>query len=306
MEENPYDRACRRLVKLAGWALVCWLLRVVVQKVRDASWMDTQLRVPGFPQRVCDTIVHLRRVDQYGRPWAVPIEFQVAPDETMPGRALIYEGLIWILEKPDPEVGDRYFFCCVVNLTGRGNCTRLMDWNAVADEEAKSEEAKPREAGTWLAPIEWNLEELDAGQIVEQVARGEAPEALLAFVSTMENGNAPATMKRWREVADLVGNARLKTELRLVTVFAQLTGCRDAWIENLEGFDVLESITVNEWKAETRGEDLIAILEDKFGAAPAELVEKVAKTTDLVALKRWLLVASRADSLAKFRQDAML
>lgn len=64
-----------------------------------------------------------------GVPWAVPVEFQVAPDELMLGRMPGYESMIWLLEKPTDLPGDRFSLqSVVVNLTGIGRCGRRMAW----------------------------------------------------------------------------------------------------------------------------------------------------------------------------------
>jgi len=38
---------------------------------------------------------------------------------------------------------------------------------------------------------------------------------------------------------------------------------------------VFESVIVNEWKAETRGQDVMLILEEKFGPVPPEVTATV-------------------------------
>src|SRR5262249_36878010 len=54
--KNPYDHGSRRLLRLAGLPLLCWLLRVDREQVSSARWLDTRLTVPGHPERVCDTV----------------------------------------------------------------------------------------------------------------------------------------------------------------------------------------------------------------------------------------------------------
>jgi hypothetical protein len=289
--QNPYDHGSRRLLRRAGVALLCWLLKVTLSQMSFVRWLDTHLTLPNQPERVCDTIAHVQRLDQDGFPWAIPVEFQVAPDPLMFGRALVYEGMTWLQEKPSEEAGDRFdLLPVIVNLTGVGRCARRMPWLPGAE--------------TTLGPIEWNLETLDAQVILEQAARGEAPLALLAWISLMKKGGEPGTMRRWREVAELETNPARKADLALVVVFAQLTGCRDAWKKALEGFNVLESITVNEWKAEAEVRTLIAVLERKFPPVPDEVRAKIEVTTTLDVLQRWIVAAAVADSLDAFRREA--
>src|SRR5262249_54566129 len=149
-------------------------------------------------------------------------------------------------EKPSDLPGDRFALCSViVNLTGVGKSGRRMPWRT--------------EAETALLPIEWNLETLDAEVILEQVARGEAPKALLAWVSLMQKGGEAATIRRWLEIASQETDPHRKADFALVVVFADLTGRADVWEKALEGFNVTESPTLNKWMAQaavkTRIED---------------------------------------------------
>ena len=67
---------------------------------------------------------------------------------------------------------------------------------------------------------------------------------------------------------------------------------------------MIESVIVNEWKAQVRVQDIIGILADKFGSVPAELQAKLEATTALDVLHRWVILSARADSLDTFRRDA--
>jgi len=120
----------------------------------------------------------------------------------------------------------------------------------------------------------------------------------------MQKGGTPATMRRWLEVADLETDPRRKADLALVVVFAQLTGCQRAWQKALGGFNVIESVIVNEWKAQAVVQNLIAILERKFPPVPDEVLAKLEATTGLDVLQRWVVAAAVADSLDAFRRDA--
>ena len=102
-------------------------------------------------------IAHVRRQDQGGQPWALPIEFQVEPDALMFGRFLVYEGLIWLLEKPTEHPGDRFNLVgLVVNLTGIGSTGQDMAWTAAK--------------GTALQPLERNLQSFKASDVLDQIA----------------------------------------------------------------------------------------------------------------------------------------
>ena len=96
----------------------------------------------------------------------------------------------------------------------------------------------------------------------------------------------------------------------LVLVFANSTGLTEVWEKALDGFHMIESLTVNNWKVEatvkSKIEDALDFLEGRFGAVPADLRSNIETTTPLEVLKRWVGLVSKADSLAQFRQDAGL
>jgi hypothetical protein len=296
-EPNPFDRASRGLVRRAGPAMLAWLLDVPLTSLRFVRWLDTHLSLPGQPERGCDLIAHVLRDDQGSLPWADPIEFQVAPDGLMFDRLMVYEGMIWLQEKPTDLVGDR--FCLqsvVVNLTGVGNSGRTMQW-------------KPG-AGTSLEPVEWDLEKLDAAVILEHIAGGEAPRALLAWVSLMKNGGEPDIIRRWLELANAEIDSVRKADFALVIVFADLTGLTGVWEKALEGFNVIESPTVNKWMAQAavkaQIEAVLGFLDARFGSVPAEIKAKIESATSPDLLRRWVTLAGTAQSLDDFRQSAGL
>ncbi|VTR92973.1 Uncharacterized protein OS=Lachnospiraceae bacterium A4 GN=C804_02285 PE=4 SV=1 [Gemmata massiliana] len=95
----------------------------------------------------------------------------------------------------------------------------------------------------------------------------------------------------------------------LALVFAEASGCRAEWELGLKGWNVRESMVVNGWKAEGRAEGrtegraeaLLAVLEEKFGSVPQDLVDTVRATTDADKLRQWVGAAVRAETLEAFR-----
>jgi len=73
MPPNPFDQACRYLLRRCP-ALLLWLLDAT-EEVLFIRWLNAKLTIPGFPERENDMIAHVRRQDQGGQPWAIPIEF---------------------------------------------------------------------------------------------------------------------------------------------------------------------------------------------------------------------------------------
>jgi hypothetical protein len=295
MAANPFDRACRHLIRRWGASLLAWLAKIPPESIRFVRWLDTRLSIAGLPERFGDNIAFVVRLDRGGIPWVLLIEFQVEPDPEMFERLLVYAGLIRLQEKPTDLSGDRFEVqAVVVNLTGVGKSGRKMVWKKGAE--------------TRLLPVEWNLEKRNADAILKQIARGQAPRALLAWIPLMQRGDDPGIMARWRELAEQEPDAGLKADLTLALVFAELAGRQEPWKKTLEGFNVRESSVVNEWKAEGkaegRAEALRDLLEMLFGQLPAELVAKLTETHDANVLRQWTVLAARVTSLEQFRRDA--
>jgi hypothetical protein len=107
-----------------------------------------------------------------------------------------------------------------------------------------------------------------------------------------------------------------------VTLFAELTDCAAVWKSGLEGWDMLDSTIVAEWKAEGRAEGiaegraegraegvvegerraLLTVLGQKFGSPiPAGLAAAIAAQADPDVLGHWLGLAVTAESLEAFQ-----
>jgi len=310
MPSNRYDQISRHLARQAAGALWPWLLGLPARQVRFGRYLPTQLTVPGFPERVSDTIAELFDLEQGGRPWAVPVEFQSEPDFDMPDRLLVILGLLRLTQRPSPEVGDRYWAgAVVVNLTGSGSAERDLEW---------------RGAGlhTLLKPRELNLAELDAGVVMDQVERGKAPCEVLALIPLMHRGADPDMIDRWLGLAGSVPDAKRRAELVLARIFAELVGRQDLWIKALEGWQMQESPTIGrllaEAKAEAkaegeargeargRAEALLQVLRKRFKRVPADLRTAILAVQEPERLTAWVDTAITADTLRLFRQQAGL
>ena len=104
----------------------------------------------------------------------------------------------------------------------------------------------------------------------------------------------------------------------LALVFAELTGCRPQWKQALEVWNMLQSVQVLEWQAETfkngeakgkaegKADSILRILKRRFSVPPTELVASIRSATDLVLLDQWIDIAATAASLDEFRHDASL
>lgn len=253
--------------------------------------MKTKLNVPGWPEREGDLIWHTTREDKGGVPWAVLVEFQTIPTSLMFGRLLVYGGLFWLSEKSTPLPGDRFaLLAVVVNLTGKGDSGRSYD--------------RGEGMGFSQRPLEWNLAELKAEDVLAQVERGEAPLEVLGWVPLMQRGDEEDIILWWLRLANAEPGPERRGLLKCVLVFAELAKCLSQWEKAMEGFDVMRSAVVDAWKAEGRIEALREVLEGRHGPLPADLLAALAAATDLDRLRQWAVLAGSADTLEKFRQAA--
>ena len=101
---NDYDRVLRALAKGDPTQFFGWALGLSPAEFRFVRWIDTRtIPFPGAPDRTGDAVGYLAELTAGGRPWAVPLEFQIEPDPEMFGRLLEYLGRLWRTEKPSPS-----------------------------------------------------------------------------------------------------------------------------------------------------------------------------------------------------------
>jgi hypothetical protein len=303
MPPNPYDQACRYLLRLWDSPLLAWLLRLAPEQLDFVEWLDTRQVVwPGHPEQTCDTVAHLRDPRRGGLPWAAVVEFQIEPDELMFGRGLRYLGDLWQTCKPTGHKGDRFEVgLVVVNLTGRGRTSRSMHLSGTRLK-------------TRLGAEERNLADLSARKVLQQVEAGKAPRALLAWVPLFKGGGRPGIIHEWLRQATQEKDGERRRSLGLAVVFAEASGCGDAWREALKEWDVVESKIVKEWQAqaaslgEIRGkrEMLLVVLESRFGPLPLDLSSQIRACDDAEKLLRWAQLAGKVPSLDGFRHAAAL
>jgi hypothetical protein len=294
MSTNPFDQACRYLARLDPIGLLCWLLGLPASAFSFEGWLNTRtVPFPGEPERTCDTVAHLRDLLRGGVPWAIPIEFQLAPDHLMFGRLLIYLGRLWIDAKPSPERGDRFEVAAlVVNLTGRGNSGRDMAWT---------------EAGlrTALSKPDRDLAGYAAAAVLADIAAGRVTKVVLPFIPLMQGGGEDAIIRQWVDFASAETDAGKRGDYGgLALVFAEAAGCAPAWKKALEGWNVIQSQQVLEWQAQARAESLVEVLQERFKTVPESLLEQVRELRDMTVLQRWLKAAARAETLEEFLQQS--
>ena len=171
MSLNLYDQACRYLVGFDGPGFLRWLLGLQSHEFAFNVWLDTRaILYPGERDRTGDLVAHLVDKAENDAPWAVLVEFQIEPDPDMFGRALRHLGSICQFARPGNKNHSRRFNvgAAVLNLTGRGNCSKAMRW--------------PRaKLSTELFVAENNMEHEPASVLLDGVESGAWPRTLLPF-----------------------------------------------------------------------------------------------------------------------------
>jgi hypothetical protein len=88
-------------------------------------------------------------------------------------------------------------------------------------------------------------------------------------------------------------------------VFAELAGRLDQWEKALEGWDVIESKKVLEWQKESAARahrnDLLGLLEERFGRLPRALVQRINQTDDVERLHAAVLQVLRLRKLEELQ-----
>jgi hypothetical protein len=298
--DDPFDKGGRYLARRDPAEHLGWLLGLPLADLGFAGWLHTRaLPFPSQPERICDTVAFVRDQRRGGVPWAIVLEFQLEPDPLLFGRLLVYLGRLWLEHKPAQERGDRFELGgVIVNLTGRGNCSRRMSW-----PEARLE--------TGLVVVERNLAAESAAKTLTAIAGGTAPRGVLPYIPLMQGGAEAGIIGQWVALAGAETDARRRADDgSLALVFAEAAGCREVWAQALRGWNMIESKVVTEWQRQARVEErvemVVELLGDKFGPLPAELASAIRSQTDLATLKRWGSLVLRAATLDQFRQDAQL
>jgi hypothetical protein len=306
MPENPFDKAARFAAQLEPVEFLTWLLEIPPARLGFSGWLDTRaIPFPGEPDRIADTVARLDLLHANEPPWAVAVEFQIEPDSLMFGRLLGFLSQLWTQLKPDPERGSRFHVgAAVVNLTGRGYASRVM---------------KHPEAALWtqLTAVERNLATENAEDNLRKIEQGELGRSILPWLALMSGGGTATIIERWKRLAEQEPSSRRRAELAgLALVFAEAADCLEKWEEQLKGWNMRESVVVNNWRAEGRGEGrvegrvegraetLLELLQEKFGEVPESTASAIRSCTEIPKLRQWMSFAVHCATLQAFRDQA--
>lgn len=302
-ERNHFDETSAWFAKSDPAGVLTWALRVPADRFGFRGWLDTKAIPFGAPDRRCDTVAHLERLDPAGEPWAVTVEFQTEPDPLMFGRLLEYAARVWQVEKPSPERGDRFALgAVVINLTGNGRASRDYEWPELG-------------LGTVLRVVERNLAKESAADTLAEIAAGTVSRSILPLIPLMAGAGEPGIIEEWKRLGLTEPNNRRRNELAgMALVYAEATDYTAVWDAGLKEWNVRQSRHVLEWQAEARvegraegrAEALIEFLEARFQVVPADLTSAIRSSHDPSALKRWTSRAAAVESVDQFRTETGL
>lgn len=180
------------------------------------------------------------------------------------------------------------------------------------------------------------LAEESAEVWLERVRSGQDPPGMLAWMPLMIGGGEIDLIREWRSLVSREPNKERRSDIGgLARVFAELTGIRDRWERELEGWNVETSQVVKEWqdqafargrneghnegfvagRAEGRAEgELVGrrqtirnyireTIQTRFSATLSSDVQGIVDAQEDVArLDAWFMLALRAVSIEEFAQ----
>lgn len=308
---NDFDQAARFAIKLDGPGFFRWLLAGPNSELVFVEWLDTRtLPFPGDRDRTCDTVAHFVHATDPTIHWAIIIESESEPDPEILERLLEYVARIRREVRPGETRSIRYLVAAaLLNLTG-----------GVQSDVLQMDLVNPGSAGLRLQIILRTMSEEDSADLLERIRLGSTSRAMLSWIPLMRNADTPAIIDAWKEAAVQESDIRLRsTYAGLALVFADLAKRAAAWKKALEGWNMIRSAVVDEWREQGRKQgleegslhkarsSLIRVLKNRFGKQiPAEIIAAIESCSNLELLDSWLDAASTAPSLDLFRSGTQL
>jgi hypothetical protein len=155
---------------------------------------------------------------------------------------------------------------------------------------------------------QWRVLEMSAISDAELLALNEV--GLMPLLPLTKSEQKPETLlQQCKERIDQHAPAdEQATLLTLTAIFARMRYARaEEWLNLLGGEKMLsQSPLYQKWMAanscENKHEDIVSVLEARFGTVPEELAAEIRTVTDLEHLKRGIKVAARCTSLKDFHK----
>jgi hypothetical protein len=302
---SDFDSAARYAARrLDPEGFLTWLFEPgFAESWKWDGWLESQaVPFPGEPERRYDTVAAFEKQAGDEQPLAVVVEFMTTPRREILPRLAEYTLRIH-RELPSQRKPTVPYRVIGVVVTLKGNLGP-GNW-----------EMAPTNCdglGLHLNFKPFNLETMQAQDVLDRVAASTLFRSALAWVPLMKGGGEPDTAARWKELAGAEPNETRRADLGgLALIFASLTDCVPVWRKELEGWNVERSPITLEWEArgEARGSlnalrnTLLRLLHLKFGSVPESIKQAVDSQTDQATLDRWLDSVIVASSIEELRSQ---
>ena len=293
-----FDQAARYTAKLDPPEFLRWLLPGLDPALAFQGWVDARtLPFPGERDRTCDTVAELLDATHSDRPWALVVELQSEPDPEILDRLLEYIVRLRREVRQGPDRRVQYATAAaLLNLTGPLQ-PDVQDMALPCGAEVRLR----------FRPLVRTLRDDDSAATLRGIGAGSVGRCILPWIPLMHGGGDLDTMEEWKRLGGLGPDSRLRSVCgSLALVFAELAGRETEWKRSLEGWNVRESMVVNEWIAEGEAKGrraaLLQVLQARFrGKIPSDLMTTIEGASDADELSRWMPLAVTADSLDAFR-----
>lgn len=300
-----FDQAARYAAQEAAEPVVSRLVRGLRVSLRFREWVESRTTpLPGERDRTADRVAALVDEADPDQPWLLLAEFQAEHDPDKLDVTLVEVARLRTEVRHGPDRKGKYkVLAALIYLRGRCPTAELdmTVWGLW---------------GTWHNPVVWNLEDEDAGRVLDEVAANPAGWGLLFWLPLMRRGDDPGIIARWNDRVSALPDGRRRGDLgRIALVFAELAGRYVAWEQGLRGLNMTESQVVNRWIKEAQDEarlqqaraDLLRFLEYRFpGRVSAEVASTINTQPSFSLLRDWFdsayTVSTFDDFLAVLRQ----
>ena len=289
-----YDQAARFAAQAAPEVVLARLLADQGVDWAFREWLDTRtIPLPRAPDRTADMVAAVSDSRAADRPWLVVMEFQAQAD---PDKLDVTLEEVAVL-RSRVRFGE-----------GRGSKYRVvagMVYLLDCVQDDILDMTLPKGAGTYHAPLLWNVWKDDATKTLDAVALGNVPWGVLFWLPLMAGAGDEGVIRRWREVVTAtVENRSMRGNMvGIALIFAELVGRVPEWRRCLEGFEMTESPIVNEWINQGRvqervvqhREHLLLLLDERFpGVVPPEIRHFIERIDDPTLLRTWFAVGARS------------
>jgi hypothetical protein len=289
-----YDQAARWAANTDPHPVVSRLERLQGTRLRFVEFHESRTTPrPGGLDRTADRVFVLADENSPMQPWLLVAEFQVEHDEDKLDTTLVEVAQFRARERHGPDRKEKYkALAGLVYLVGE--CPgSVLDMTLTGG------------AGTRHTALVWNVAADSAAAALDELEGGAITWGILFWIPLMRGAAERELVRRWLRLAWQAPASEQGGLRSVARVFAELTGCRPIWDEELEGWTVTESPLVNSWiengQLQKGREWLLRLVRVRFpGALTPDVVATINAQPSLPLLETWLEAAGRAATYEDF------